>query len=336
MRKLRLGFLVVAIYACVGAGAAFAASSLRPVVEVDRQVVRLGDVFSSVPDGVDLDIAMAPAPGKRVTYDVNVLNRLSQQYGLGWQPQSMADKCVIVRASTKITQDAIRLAVLEKIKDESKTTEGNQVEVNFDNRNLEIHLPVGQAPDFVLNNFTYDAQNQRFRAELVAGAGPAPLVQTVAGRISLKKSVPVLSRRLEAGTVISAADLSLMNIAAEHLSNDMFTSQDGLVGKELRRDTAEGQVLRTRDVIQPRMVTRGSLVLMKVETPFMQISTQGKSLQDGSMGDTVRVTNVKSNRVIEGVVVSPGVIKVEVGSLSSPQHAAVEDDNLAQRNSAGF
>ena len=69
--------------------------------------------------------------------------------------------------------------------------------------------------------------------------------------------------------------------------------------------------MRARDVSAPRLVTRGSLVTIKVETPYMMVTAQGRALQDGAMGDTVRVTNTQSNRTIEGIVASAGVVRIQ-------------------------
>ena len=60
----------------------------------------------------------------------------------------------------------------------------------------------------------------------------------------------------------------------------------------------------------PRLVTRGSIVTMKIETPSLTVTAQGRALQDGKLGDTVRVTNTQSNRMIEGTVESDGTVKV--------------------------
>lgn len=49
---------------------------------------------------------------------------------------------------------------------------------------------------------------------------------------------------------------------------------------------------------------------MKIETPFILITAQGKAQQDGAEGETVRVINTQSNRMVEGVVVAPGVVEI--------------------------
>jgi len=50
--------------------------------------------------------------------------------------------------------------------------------------------------------------------------------------------------------------------------------------------------------------------MMKIETPYITVTAQGKAQQDGAEGETVRVINTQSNRVVEGVVTGPGTIEI--------------------------
>jgi len=283
--------------------------TLRPTTEINRAAIRLGDVFDGVPKDIDRDIAIAPAPGKSVTYDSRVLTQLAEQYRLDWKAQDTGDYAVLTRASTQITAEMIQSAVLRKVKESLKTDKGD-IEIMFDNRNLAVNLPADRAPDFSLVNFTYDAPAHRFRTELVAQTSAHPVQLPVSGRVIVKKSLPVLTRRLAAGTTIGNSDLNWISVNEEQVTADVIADASGLVGQELRHDQAEGEVLRSRDVISPRLVTRGSLVTLKIETPLMLITAQGRAMQDGAKGDVVRITNVQSNRVVEGTVEASGVVRV--------------------------
>jgi len=71
----------------------------------------------------------------------------------------------------------------------------------------------------------------------------------------------------------------------------------------------------------PKLVARGKLVTLLIETPFMNLSAQGKALQDGSAGDVVRVLNLQSDRVIEGIAESDGVVRVLSTQKVAEAHA---------------
>ena len=283
-----------------------AAISLRTETEVNRPTVKLSDVFEGLPPEIDCDIARAPAPGKSITYDSNVIAHLVHQYKLDWAPGNIGDHTTITTASTKITSDDIRAAVIQKVR---ALEVGGDIDVLFDNHAQEVILPADRPPNFVLNNFNYDGINKRFRADLVADSFAGPVTLPVIGHIAIRQNVPVLAKRLDAGTIISASDIDWISVSDDHLAGAVINAES-LVGRELKRDAEGGKPIHENDVIAPRYVVRGTLVTMKTETPFMTVTAQGRALQDGKLGDTVRVLNTDSSRTIEGIVDSPGVVRV--------------------------
>jgi flagella basal body P-ring formation protein FlgA len=305
LRKLSLSFLMLSIG--VMPSAVEAAVALKSgMTEIDHSIVRLSDVFDGLPAGTDQDIASAPAPGHTITYNVNTLSYLAKQYKLEWKPASLSDHVVIASASSKVSSDDIAKAVIEKLKDQNVK---GIIEVSFDNRALEINLPADRPPDFMLNNFAYDEVNRRFHADFVAQSDSGPVTMPIMGHIAIKHSVPVLARRLEAGSIIGTADIDWMSLPDDRMAGVIATAEE-LVGRELRRDTDGQQPLHEREVIQPRMVVRGNIVTMKIEMPAMVITAQGRALQDGAMGDVVRVNNTESSRMVEGTVAGPGLVVI--------------------------
>jgi flagella basal body P-ring formation protein FlgA len=286
-----------------------AAVTLKPAVEIKHFAVRLSDLFSGVPTEIDRDIAQAPPPCKPAIYDQNVLNKLADTYRLDWTPENGADHAVVTSSCARITNDMIRDAVIAKIQ-QNITGKDRSFDLAFDNHALEVDLPATDNTAFTLNDFIYDASTRHFHADLTAQTERGPYVVPVSGHIAVKRSVPILARRLEGGTTISENDLDYVQMPEERVTADVVSEASQLVGRELRRDTSEGEMLHAHDIVAPRLVLRGSLVTMKIETPFITVTAQGKSQQDGAQGETVRVLNTQSNRVIEGIVTGPGIVEI--------------------------
>ena len=282
---------------------------LKPDFETTKPTVRLSDLFSGVPAAIDRDIAQAPPLCKDATYDEPVLNKLAETYRLDWQAPNGKKLVIVTSACARITSDMIRDAVLTRMKEDGQAKRQN-IEITLDSRTLEIALPANASTDFKLENFAYDPVNKHFRTSLVAETARGPSVTAIAGRAIIKRNVPVLVKRLEGGTTLGAADLDWIQVPDERVGADVVTEPTQLIGRELRRDTPEGEILRARDIMPARLVQRGALVTMKIETPFISITSQGKAQQDGAEGDTVRVLNTQSNRMVEGLVVAPGVVEI--------------------------
>lgn len=285
--------------------------SLRASAEVRGQAIRLSDVFDGISKEQDRDIALAPEPGKSVTYNAAVLTQLAQEHRLIWKPQGLTDCAILTRASVEITDSMIREKILSRLKEtEGKVTDSS--EILFDTRRVSFYLPAEQGPSFDLGAFSYDSQNRRFQTEIVAQSGTTPLRFALTGRVNIRREVPVLAQRLQARTVITNNDLVWEIVDENRLPRDAVTDRAQIVGMELRNDTGESTVLRMRDLLPPRLVLRGGLVTIKIDTPLMQITARGRAAEDGAKGDVVHVTNLQSKRTIEAVVEADGVVRVEL------------------------
>lgn len=309
-------FLWVSVTGSLGAPTPCGAtepSFARPSIDIKTQTVRLSDVFTNVPAARDVEIALAPAPCKDMVYDKGVLQRLSDRYRLNWTPQSVQDQVVVHSLCTKITEDRLRDSVAEAVKKAGVT---GDVDVAFDTRGGDIVLPYGEDGSYNLRNFSYDPIAKRFRADITSGERDR-LLAAVGGKITVRRSVVVLDHRLPAGAVVGRSDVTLVSVPEEHVNAATLTDMAEVVGHELRRDTDGGVLLRTADIIPPRLVVRNAPVTLRVETETMVLALQAKALQDGGRGDVIRVVNMQSNRILEGVVESQGVVR-----LSTPQKMA--------------
>ncbi len=294
-----------------------AAPTLQPQAQIDRETIRLSDVFAGLPPETDTDIAIAPAPGRSVTYDYSVLSKLARRYGLSWQASNLADKTIITRQGQRITTAAIRDAVQNQLQQQGAT---GLVEIMLDQRNLEIYLPLSVKPDFAIHDMHYDQQAQRFRAELLVAADTPSFQQiSLTGRVVPMVEVATLKTALPPGTTISADDVAWMKLPVER-AGDALRQSKAVIGMALRRSLPEQSLLRPADVMPPRVVLRGQVVTMRVKQANLELTAQGRALQDGAVGEVVRVTNTQSNRVIEAKVTAPGLVEV----MAAPQLASLQ------------
>jgi len=79
---------------------------------------------------------------------------------------------------------------------------------------------------------------------------------------------------------------------------------------EVVRDLMSGAPLRSSDIRRATMVRQGQLVTMVVgEKSTFQVVSRVEALQDGRMGEQVRLRNTESGRVISGIVSGPNLVK---------------------------
>jgi flagella basal body P-ring formation protein FlgA len=111
---------------------------------------------------------------------------------------------------------------------------------------------------------------------------------------------------LSRGTMISSGDISV-DVDGAEASQDVLAQY---VGKELIRTIYTGTEIRERDVQEPVLVKRNSPVTMIYRVGRLEISTNGRALSEGAMGEIVRVMNMDSRQAVEGRVTALGVVEM--------------------------
>ena len=124
--------------------------------------------------------------------------------------------------------------------------------------------------------------------------------------------MPVLNRRVNAGEIISRADIGWIEVNANQISGNLAASEADLINRTPRRSLAINTPVYLYEVQQPRLVTRGQLVTMVLRTRNMTLTTQGKATQDGAAGEVIRVVNTQSNRTVDATVLSANEVTVFV------------------------
>jgi flagella basal body P-ring formation protein FlgA len=128
-------------------------------------------------------------------------------------------------------------------------------------------------------------------------------------KIRIQKPVVAAATPIAKGTVLSADNMTITYIDNMMLNGDMTTDMSLLIGARSKRDIRVNQPIRQNQIC---IVCRDDMVEIIAEKGGMQIKTNGRSLQDGALNDTIRVQNSRSQRIISAVVKAVGQVKVEM------------------------
>jgi len=97
-----------------------------------------------------------------------------------------------------------------------------------------------------------------------------------------------------------------------HPAADAVPSAREVTGLELKRRVYAGRPLSTHD-IGPRSAVRANTnVTVLWRTGALSLELQGRAMEDGAIGDEVRVLNPASLRTIRGTVVGDGMIEMRI------------------------
>jgi len=305
------------------AGAADAAN-LRSQVVVEGDVVRLGDLFENPGPRAQVAVANAPAPGRRIVFEVQWLAEVARYYQVAWRPQSRFERVVVERPGRVITpselvthlrpalqargmrQDAL-IELAARSQDIAVSLEAPDTAA----RSQDIAVSL-EAPDTVeVRQLDYDINAGRFTAVIVAGAGhPSAQRAILTGRIFPTVPVPVLRRPFNAGELIRAEDVEWANVREDTVRSDAVTDPAQIIGTMPRARIRAGEPLRQGDTRAPVLVARNATVSIVLESGSMRLTVLGRAIDEGSRGQSIRVTNLQSRQTIEAIVVGPDMVAV--------------------------
>ena len=168
------------------------------------------------------------------------------------------------------------------------------------------------------------AECDRPLSAAIAGDGQARAHTTVAVRcdgvvhwtvylsvtIDSEFSVLVANRSMARDAELVAADFDLMPRRLPGLTTDYVTKASMLSGQRLRQSIASGEALTLSAITPSNLIHRGQQVTLVAGAGDFQVRMNAVALSDGRLADRIRVQNLSSQRVVEGIVRSDNEVEV--------------------------
>lgn len=130
------------------------------------------------------------------------------------------------------------------------------------------------------------------------------LVVLLATPVVAESVVP--TRTIRANSIILATDVGLKNAN----NPNGFSRLADVIGKEARVALYPGRPINIGDIGPPAMITRNQIVRLHFSGGGLRITTEGRALERGAIGDRVRVMNLSSRATLFGQVQQDGTVKV--------------------------
>jgi flagella basal body P-ring formation protein FlgA len=295
--------------------------SLRENIVVTGAYIKLGDFFLNVPaDKAETSVAYAPKPGRRASFDARWLFRVARAYGLKWRPLSAELTAMVTRDSIVIHKDEITDAIMAALTEYDLP---QNPELALSNKNLRIHVPSEIMPEIKVEDVTYNRRSHRFAVIVSVGERNMNANQRfrVTGQVHKMIEVPTLARRISKGEIIADNDITWIKRRADRTQRDIIVNAQDMIGMTPKRHLRPEQPVRAMDIQRPVLVSKGSLVTIILKKPGMTLTSQGRAMQNGADGETIRITNVKTSRTIDAVVIGSNMVTVIPLTAKSPQLA---------------
>ncbi|WP_255722486.1 flagellar basal body P-ring formation chaperone FlgA [Ectothiorhodospira lacustris] len=195
---------------------------------------------------------------------------------------------------------------------QARAHHGDHVDVRISRGSLDPRLRL-RACDTTLETFL--PAGARMTGHTTVGVrctAPSPWSLFVPMQVVVRGEVVVLERALPRGTLLSQNDIRLELRDLGNMHSGYLTDPAEVTNMVLRRALPAGTALSPQMVEPQRLVQRGQKVTLVAQNTDLSVRMEGQALADGAHGDRVQVRNLSSRRIVEGRVLSAGVVGVNM------------------------
>ncbi|GHS92869.1 hypothetical protein AGMMS50276_01790 [Synergistales bacterium] len=236
-------------------------------------------------DGVKIELKM-PA-----TVRVNPLNSDKPPSSLS-SPQKSQGAATITRQSAKT--DNKNLSSLVK---ELAAWDGDvEVQIKGDVPNGRLVAPASIVPGSPSATLTFRDQEGRERS--------------ISTRMIWTQSALVLTRSVKRGEALRPTDVTVRQLRVNKAGAYLSRPED-VVGRALRRNLSQGEAIQKDLLITSVAVTKGKTVTIVARDGNLVVRAKGEALDNGSVGDAVRVRNITSKTIINATVIATDTVEVK-------------------------
>jgi len=123
--------------------------------------------------------------------------------------------------------------------------------------------------------------------------------------------VVVAQRRIAAGERLTEDLVRLQRTELNAATADAIPDLGQVANQEARQEIPAFAILTRRMLSPPRVVRRGAVVTLIAQAPRMRITARGIAEQDGSVGQSIGVRNLDSDKTVTGCVLDSRTVQVQ-------------------------
>lgn len=210
------------------------------------------------------------------------------------------------RAAEPLT--AVRAAAERLIRSQLR---GAAYGVHVEAAELDPRLHLARCPGTLATELPQGSELGAHVAVRVSCAAPGfPWAVFVPVNIASDVRVLVLKQSALRGARLTATQVGAETRRVAGLAVGYVTDVTTLEHHTLARSLPAGTALTADALLADLLVRQGQEVTLIASAPGISVRATGKALQDGREGARVRVQNLGSSRIVEGVVGANGVIEI--------------------------
>ncbi|MDE2063916.1 MAG: flagellar basal body P-ring formation protein FlgA [Bradyrhizobium sp.] len=322
---------------------AIAAPVLRAQVNVEGDIVRVGDMVENAGMAAQIAIYRSPDLGTTGTLPTaQIISVLQAHQVIGVDTRGIKS-VTVTRLARTIGAKELESQVAHAIEHRGGLGDAANLNLTFDRDLQDVRLEAWNNGALEPVRAHYDPRNGRFDVTFeISNDNNSTRTRLRFSGVAIEMlDAVVLTRNVDRGEVLKASDVVVERRPKVEMGSDAAASRGNAVGMQMRRSLRAGQPLRVADIAKPDLVQKDDNVTLIYETAGIYLTARGKAVDTGSEGDTVTVLNLQSKRTISGTVVGRDKVAISIAvpsyrdATASIGSAGIEAPvSVASRNNA--
>ncbi len=131
-------------------------------------------------------------------------------------------------------------------------------------------------------------------------------------RVEVYKDVVVAKNKIDRNAAVSEDDVELLNREIALLPERYFKDINDVIGKYARTNIKEGSIVYDWMVKLQPVIIKGSTIKITVIGSNLVLETEGIALEDGQIGDKIKVRRIDSGKIFEAIVTGSASAEVKL------------------------
>lgn len=144
----------------------------------------------------------------------------------------------------------------------------------------------------------------------ISFATGADKIYYVTGQVTARAKALVATRALTMGEKINSRDVKEQETEI-NFTNDAFATLDDLDGKTTGRSIQMGRAIYKSDLKREVVIQRGQMIRAVSGSDAFEVSAQMQAEDNGAVGDTVRLKNPETQKLMSGRVIDRGLVRIQ-------------------------
>lgn len=260
--------------------------------------IRLKDIFNNIDTNKsNVIIGKTPNIGRSQILSANQLTHLAKRYKIKWNGGNQYENVEVKRKSLKIKKNPIVTQLNDLLKEKGVYGRSDLIL----QKKFPIIVAAQDQNNLEIDDFVYKSRTSSFSFVLKINESEIP----INGSVRRIESIPVLAMNKARGDTINDADVKYIDIPANFLRSNIIRNKNELVGKEVTQTLRVEQPISSFAIRTPIAIKKNSLITLQYSMGKLLLSTKALALQNGSIGDVIKVKNLKSKTVITALIKQP-------------------------------